>query len=292
MSRPKRIVTDTEKEKICQDYLSGKSINQLQKETKLQKHQINKIITESGIKVLTAYETQIKNATPININCLDGDNPLSAYVLGLIFGDGHVNYDEKKYKYYVSLISVDYDIVTSAQTLFGKDFPIHIIKPINNKKQITYNIVVNSKEFAIYLREKFKLVNRKSNCLIFPKIEDNLLSYFISGLLSTDGCVRVDSRRISQSCGIEFSYSSNCLDFIKSLQYKLSEKLKINNDGHIKICKASSKRKNNNYSLRYTGSSARQILDFIYANTDELTRCKRKYDIYQKYIISLESQTQ
>ena len=284
MSRAKRIINEQEIQKICQDYLAGKSINTLQKETKLQKRTLKKLLTNAGIRVLSAYETKIKNAAPININCLDATDPLSAYVLGLIFGDGHIGYDEKKYKYSVSLISVDYDIIISAQTLFGNVFAIHTIKPKKNKKKITYNIVVNSKEFAKYLRNKYGFVNRKSNCLIWPILEKNMYPFFISGLLSTDGCIRTDSRRKNQMCSIEFSYSSNCLEFVEHLRAHLSTILDIDNFGHIKTLKANKKRKNPNYSLRYTGSTAKQILNWIYQNTNELTRCKRKYNLYQDYL--------
>lgn len=284
MSRPKRIITEQEIQKICKAYLSGISINALQKQTKLQKHKIKKLLTKAGVQVLSSYETQIKNATPINLKCLDADNSLSAYVLGLIFGDGHIHYDEQKYKYSTSLISVDYDIIISAQTLFGKDFPIHTILPKKKKRKITYNIVVNSKEFSSHLRQTFGFVNRKSNCLIWPNLPQNMYHFFISGLLSTDGCIRIDSRRKNKPCGIEISYSSNCLDFIMKLRQHLSKQLDMIEDGHIKTLKANKKRKNANYSLRYTGTNAVKILNYIYENTDILTRCKRKYNIYQNYL--------
>jgi hypothetical protein len=289
MSRPKRIVSEQEAQEICNAYLEGTSLNILRKQTKLQKKNIKKLLLSAGIKVLSAYETQVKNATTIDIDCLNAKNSLSSYVLGLIFGDGHIHYDEHKYKYSVSLISVDYDILISAQTLFGKSFPIHIILPKKKKRKTTYNIVINSKEFAAHLRNTYGFVNRKSNCLIWPQLDKNMYPFFVSGLLSTDGCIRVDMRRKNQPCSIEFSYSSNCLEFIEQLRSYLSTTLKLENIGHIKISKANKKRKNPNYSLRYTGTIANQILNWIYQNTTTLTRCQRKYDIYQNYLITCVS---
>jgi hypothetical protein len=289
MSRPKRILTNLEKEKICQDYLSGVSLNKITKENKLQKSQTKQVLMENNIKVLTVYESKIKNAKEINVHCLDGDTELSAYVLGLIFGDGHVNFDEIKYKYYVSLISIDYDIVQSAQTLFGIHFPIKTIKPNTKKKKLTYNIVVNSKEFSIYLRKQFQLVNKKSDCLIWPSLPEKMYQFFISGLLSTDGCIRVDKRRLGQPCGIEFSYSSNCLQFIKDLRSYISNIFNYPDEGYIKTLPKNKKRKNANYNLRYSGSKALAILNWIYDNTNNLTRCKRKYEIYQNYLASVSN---
>jgi hypothetical protein len=289
MSRPKRVVSEQEIKEISSAYLAGTSINNLQKQTKLQKRVLKKLLNEAGIRVLSSYETQVKNATPIDVDCLNAKTDLSAYVLGLIFGDGHVHYDELKYKYSVSLISVDCDILTSAQTLFGKDFPIHTIFPKKKKRKTTYNIVMNSKEFAIHLRKTYGFINRKSDCLIWPNLPSEMYQYFISGLLSTDGCIRVDSRRKNKAYGIEFSYSSNCLDFIEKLRSHLCKTLNIKEEGHIKVLKKNKKRKNPNYSLRYTGTSAAKILDWIYQNTNPLTRCKRKYDIYQNHLLACVS---
>jgi uncharacterized protein YuzE len=108
--------------------------------------------------------------------------------------------------------------------------------------------------------------------------------FFISGLLSTDGCIRIDARRKNKMCGIEFSYSSNCLDFIEKLRSHLSNILYLEDKNHIKIMKANKKRKNPNYALRYTGANANKIINYIYQNTDKLTRCERKYDLYQNYL--------
>jgi len=287
MSRPKRILTKLEIEIICKDYLSGISLNKISRSNKLQKFQTKQILLDNNIKVLSAYETQIKNAKQIDIKCLNGESKLSAYVLGLIFGDGHVNFDENNYKYSISLVSIDYDIVSSAQILFGNQFKIRVIKS-KNKKDI-YNIIVNSKEFSLYLREKFKLINRKSNCLIFPKIAKDMYPFFISGLLSTDGCISIDKRRQNLPCSIEFSYSSNCLDFIKQLRSYFSQIFNFPDTGYIKTLSANKKRKNPNYNLRYSGTKAIKILNHIYENTNHLTRCKRKYDIYQNYLTNVSN---
>jgi hypothetical protein len=48
--------------------------------------------------------------------------------------------------------------------------------------------------------------------------------------------------------------------------------------------KSKSLRKYSHYALRYSGNQATTILNFIYNNTDPLTRCKRKYDIFQNHL--------
>lgn len=61
------------------------------------------------------------------------------------------------------------------------------------------------------------------------------------------------------------------------------------NVSQTKIKINTTKRKNVNYVLRYSGTCAKQILDFIYANTSVLTRCARKYKIYQNYLTSVSN---
>lgn len=284
MARLKRIISDQEKDQICKDYLAGKSINKLQKETKLQHKNIQSILISNGIKMLTAYETQKRNASLEERNYFDDLNELQCYVLGAIFGDGCVHYNEQKYKYAVTITSNDTDILISSQKLFGVKFPIKKRKISN-----AYNIVVNSKHLCKELIDKFQLQSPKSNNLIWPSLPQEMIPCFISGLLSTDGCVELRKKYIGNPCAIEFSYSSNCLSFVESLQNFLTETLKINRT-KIKINKT--KRKNKNYSLRYSGSHAKIILDWIYNQTNSETQCKRKYDIYQKYLTSLVSQIQ
>lgn len=204
--------------------------------------------------------------------------------MGSIFGDGCVHYNEKKYKYAVTITSNDTDILYSAQKLFGSAFPIK-----KRKISLAYDIVINSKHLCKELIEKFKLQSPKSKNLIWPVLPETMMPYFISGLLSTDGCVELLKRRTGNNCAIEFSYSSNCLEFINNLQLYLKNKLNLSLT-KIKVNKT--KRKNKNYALRYSGTQAKLILEWIYDRTNENTRCKRKYDIFQKYLISLVSQIQ
>lgn len=281
MSRPKRIVTNAEKEKICQNYLAGKSIKHLQKETKLQTHQIKAILIGANINVLSAKETQIKNGAAEYKEYFDLLNPLQSYVLGLIFGDGCVHYNPIKYKYAVTLTSNDMDILQSAQKVFGDQFQIR-----KRKTAKAYNLVVNSKHVCQELISKFNLQSPKSNNLIFPKLPDDMYSFFISGLLSTDGCIEIRKNYIGKPCAITFSYSSNCLDFIEKLQSYLIERLNITK---TTIKQNKTKRKNINYSLRYSGNQAATILEFIYKDTNELTRCDRKYKIYTDHLTSVSN---
>lgn len=276
MSRPKRIITENEKRNICENYKNGASLRDLQKQTKLQQKQIKIILNQYNIKILTAYETKKKIALLKEKNYFDELNKLQCYVLGIIFGDGCVYYDPIKYKYAVTIVSNDVDILSSANKLFDGKFSI-----IKRKKSNAFNLVINSKHLVQELITKFQLQSPKSHNLVFPNLPLNMYSFFISGLLSADGCIRIDNRRKNTACSIEFSYSSNCLDFVEKLQTHLISEIGISK---TKIKHNTTKRKNINYSLRYTGNNAIHILEYIYSNTDETTRCKRKFDIYQNYL--------
>lgn len=124
------------------------------------------------------------------------------------------------------------DILDSAKCLFGKQFNIKKRKTSN-----AYNLVINSKKLCLELINNFKLQSPKSDCLIWPTLPSDMYSFFVSGLLSTDGCIRIDKRRKNSLSGLEFSYSSNCLDFIKNLQDYLIDELGINKTQIKKILK-------------------------------------------------------
>ena len=283
MSRLKRILTNLEKENICTDYLNGSSINKLQKQTKLQWQQIKQILLNNNIKVMNAYEIKMSSCSLPEKEYFDNLNSLECYVLGLIFGDGCVHYNEQKYKYALNITSNDLDILESARTLFGTQFKITKRKTSN-----AYNFTINSKFLCKELINKFNLKSPKSDNLFWPQLPNDMYSYFISGLLSTDGCVRTDSRRKNKMSSIEFSYSSNSLEFIKNLQNYFIKTLNIS---ETKIKVNNTKRNSINYSLRYTGLQANQILQWIYANTTNLTRCQRKYNLYQNYLTSVSNST-
>lgn len=110
--------------------------------------------------------------------------------------------------------------------------------------------------------------------------------FFISGLLSADGCIEITKKHIGKPCAIIFSYSSNCLNFIEKLQNYFIENLNISK---TKIKK--NKTKNINYSVRYTGNQATTILNFIYKNTNDLTRCERKYNIFMDHLANVSNST-
>lgn len=270
MSIKRRVISEEEISNICKEYISGKSIRYLQKTTKLQGHQIKKILLNSNIEVLSAYETQKKNANIDDIEYFDKLGPLQCYVLGIIFGDGCVHYNEKKYKYALTITSNDLDILESAKHMFGDKFNI-----VKRKNANAYNFCINSKTLCKELIEKFKLQSPKSDSLIWPKLPDDMYSFFISGLLSTDGCIEIIKNRPYNP--LVFSYCSNCLDFVKNLQNYLISKLNLT---ETKIKVSIKNRKNPNYVLRYTGHQAKLILDYIYNKTNYLTRCDRKYKLF------------
>lgn len=261
----------------------GNSINSLAKFFKLQKSTIRIILENNNIKVLNAQESkhrqhEIKNKTIVVSykNYFDKLDSLKSYVLGLIYGDGCVYYNLSQYKYCVTLVSNDMDILESTKELFGKDFKIKKRKDSN-----AFYLNINSKQLCEELISKFDLQSPKSNRISFPSLPEEMYSYFISGLLSTDGCILSHKNRKNVLSGLEFSYSSNSKSFIISLQNYLINKLELTK---TKIKENVNGRVNTNYSVRYSGSQAVKILNFIYNDTNDLTRCKRKYEIFQNHL--------
>lgn len=214
-------------------------------------------------------KTKISN----NFTFLDF-TPEKCFVLGLIYGDGHV--DKSDIKIYSN--TKDIDNLNTINALFGNK--LSIVKDKRSENAIS--IKISKKILCNELREKFGLVSNKSDKLIFPKIPEKMYTYFISGFLAADGSINVytnehstlDFYIIMQSCSF---------DFIKSIHdiihKNLNIKCTIQERNPVGISKKAQ------YIIKYSDTAGLKVCDYILANTTELTRCNRKYLNYMKYKI-------
>lgn len=207
-------------------------------------------------------------------------SPEMYYILGLIFGDGCVHYNETTRKYYVNLTSQDRDILENFQKFIGKQYPIKKIKNAN-----AFQINVWSKTLCKVLFDLFQLRNKKSNKLIYPDIPKKFEKFFLLGLHVTDGSnptLTIKKKykdKIYTNHTLEWNYTSCSKKFIHKINEVVSRQMGFKpskvNVRHHKIGSDS-------YSIRYFGKRAQAICEWIY-DCPTYMRCQRKYYMYQSY---------
>lgn len=232
---------------------------------------------------LAIYDYLTINSMKENfLQLFSNQTPQMFYILGLIFGDGCVHFNTKTRKYYVNLTCEDLDILENFRSFIGNQYSIKSIKTSKASK-----INVWSKPLCEALFQLYGLKNKKSDRLIYPNIPVELEKFFVIGLHATDGSnpiLTIKSKHNGKTYinkTLEWNYTSCSLDFIKKINEVVSrntglEPAKLNIRYH--------KTGNTSYSIRYHGKKAQVVCDWMY-DCPEFMRCKRKYQMYQSYLI-------
>lgn len=196
-----------------------------------------------------------------------------AYFLGFFCADGHL--DIKRNIIYFQLHKKDDYILQNFYNFFEYDGPLHYRKNSNN---VQFNII--SKEIAQDMIN-FGLTNHKSQELKWiEQIPEQYISHFVRGYFDGDGHVGLAQGSNPNKKKIICKLVST-LPFIERLK-KEFEKIYGKEIGSIVDC-------NTYFELYYSGhQSALKFLEWIYIDSNENNRLKRKYDIYQNYIAHLD----
>ena len=99
-----------------------------------------------------------------------------AYLLGLIYGDGHVGKNNS-----IEICSSDLDVIESINRIFN--YKLSITK----KTKTARSIYINSKKLSNELRNNYALKSKKSDNITFPNIDEKFVPHFLSGEIAADG---------------------------------------------------------------------------------------------------------
>ena len=125
------------------------------------------------------------------------DTQEKAYILGLIYADGCNQYDRNKIE--ISLQEKDKNLLYQIRDILGMNKPLHISHSTYPGGQDMYRLEVVSKHMCNILLN-IGVTPRKSLSIVFPKINDNLISHFIRGYFDGDGYISKPEKR---GCQIE-----------------------------------------------------------------------------------------
>ena len=192
-----------------------------------------------------------------------------AYFLGFFCADGHL--DTSRNTIYIQLHRKDDYILKSFHNFFNYNGPLYY-RP--NSNSVQFNIY--SKEITQDLMN-FGLTRHKSQELKWiEQTPDQYVSHFVRGYFDGDGHV-----------GLAQAHNPNNKKLIIKLVSTLPfiERLKKEFQKHYGSECGSIVDNNTYYELVYTGSNhTKSFLDWIYKDSTEETRLKRKYDIYNEFI--------
>jgi len=191
----------------------------------------------------------------------------SAYIMGLLWADGHLNNKSQRHRIEIEAV---WDDLVCLKKLF-KGWTIKTRSRINRKKQMTY-ITCNKVLYHFLKSMDYTDKNYKSADKIISYLKqknNDLLRFWLLGYLDGDGCVYFNKKRnlrqISFSSG--FNQDWNFLSIILN-------NLNIN----FKIYKNHLKKSNSKYScLRFCGkNNCIKFLNYLYPQGFEFG-LKRKY---------------
>ena len=195
-----------------------------------------------------------------------------AFILGVIFGDGHVAAD--RITIYGS--KKDIDTLNKINVVFESKCSIFEDKRSDNGIYLR----INKKKLSEELRNDFQLKSNKSNSLVFPSLEENFIPAFVSGFLAADGSIMMCDKKRNY---LRICFGSCTYSFLKNIQKYFCNILNIKENKIVtKNPKGISKKPM--YYVIFNCSNAEKICKYLYDNTTEITRSDRKFQVYLDYL--------
>lgn len=198
-------------------------------------------------------------------------NECSAWVLGLLYGDGCLIRKQDEHGRGDILIAVD---LVGTEAVCNKVANIfHTNSPIKKSKtRECFNLRINDKNLADTIMKTFGMTPHKSRTMKFPNIPDHLLSHFVRGFWDADGCVTKQYNKYlsmqARSASIEFMQP--LMDIVNKIA------------GSDRVLTQSS---DETYGLSLSCRKALQFGKWLWKDSTDEIRCDKKY---QKFLSIVE----
>ncbi len=203
-------------------------------------------------------------------------NKMNSYYAGLLAADGYIVKRDKdgliKNKLGISLCKLDADHLEKMRKCMNSNYPFY------DKLNQRLFLIQGYQKIIDDLENIFSITERKSLTLQPPKIyTENDIRAFIRGYFDGDGCLSYykPKNRWVVTFG---SASYNILKWIYNQVNIFLSNIKCH------ISSTSINRKNTVYYLNFCGSvQVYKFLNWLYADSEDLTRLDRKYDLFLKF---------
>ena len=209
--------------------------------------------------------------------------PEMAYVLGLIFADGHLEDAHYLRGKYLRISSSDIEILEKVRAVLASEHKIVKIAPklasgCGKNKDKKYlcrtKYLLRIGDHKIYNSlVKLGVTPKKSLTLKFPTVPVKYMRDFVRGYFDGDGSVFIDDKKkrllVVFCCG---SYG-----YLENLSESLAKLAQVKKQRVIKG--------NRSFQIKYSTLEAIKLYKFMY-NTEAALFLERKYQVFQRFIKS------
>lgn len=247
-------------------------------ELNINRSTISSLARRRNLKVNRGVVSKNMSKNTIDINDYKNVNKKDiAYILGLIWTDGHVTFANNKTKTPIIKHScVYYDSINSNKvfsSLNWRKFKSNNIKSISKNEMIVNWI--SSRDLGNYLIDN-NFRDKEKGTLIYENFK-NLSSHFFRGLLDGDGSIIVSKQGEKyKQFAITFSSSVN-------QNWNFITRVLESKDIKYKIRKLRDKLGESSQLSIYESNSIYKFCKFIYHDSEGL-RLERKYDKYSEFL--------
>jgi transcriptional regulator with XRE-family HTH domain len=205
-------------------------------------------------------------------------SPQMAWVLGFIYADGNLYWEEKKNSHFVRISQKEPEVLEKIKALMKCNSEL-LFKP-----RKVYGTMVAGELYSLQIMNhkiyseltRLGLKPNKSLDIDFPMIPDDCVRHFIRGCWDGDGSVHVESRRQKL---IVASYVSGSEPFIMGMVWEL-EKAGLRKRN---IYVNTSGRKNPSYEFKFHGSECEKLYHFLYEGVPPEQYLARKNNVFFEY---------
>ena len=260
--------TKEDAEKMYKMYKDGKRLLEIAKFYNTDRHTVGRVLKRNGFK--TDRKTYHCNEYYFD----NIDNKDKAYILGLLWADGHNSVDLGKIT--IQLQERDKQILEDINKVTQSNMPLWFLNlhDKNPNWSNTYTLTFRSRHMSNIL-ESYGMVQRKSLVLEFPQcVDEYLYSHFIRGYIDGDGSIYYSqSKNVYR---ISMVGTKMFLEFVQTICNKIGVKTSLHHkDSHNNVI----------YTLSTTSNiGTLTFLKWIY--NDATLKLQRKYDKYQQIIYS------
>lgn len=205
----------------------------------------------------------------------NGLNKINSYILGIIYSDGCISYDNHTRKYRITIAMNDLDVMNKIHKLMTPNKKLYSYKHPNGKVN-TYSIISTNKKDIEFLFE-LGVIEKKSLMIEYPNIPQKFDRHFIRGYFDGDGSIYKSTtntyyNQMKKSYDYYYvRFTTGSKNFAESLSYNLNKydiQSNIYSDTRID--------KNSFYVAIYKNESVKKFFEFIY--TDCEIFMMRKYN--------------
>lgn len=284
----KRINKEIE-QKICELYSCNRSITDIISETNVTNKTIYNILKRNNIclkmpPINPRKKNKISSRCGIKYDFNENffeklDTKESCYFSGLISSDGNLSKTSNNVK--IELKSTDVEILEKFNIALNTKKPLLFYDKFDKRTNKTYHSCqINICRYKIYS----DLINHgitpdKSDNLRIPKINDDLMHYYIRGWSDGDA-----GWNINKSNQLFYTLVSSSYEFIFDLKNILQKQCNLDED-----CKIHHIEKEHVYKLIYSGNKqTRKIFNYIYKGDLE-PKLNRKYNYCKNHFDNLDN---